>query len=103
MTISLPIDSEANALLNNDPLALLTAMLLDQQIPLERAFAAPYALVQRLGHDLDAEELAAYDPEALVEIFSRKPALHRFPKAMAKRVQELGRALVDNYDGKAES
>jgi uncharacterized HhH-GPD family protein len=103
MTISLPIDSEANALLNDDPLALLTAMLLDQQIPLERAFAAPYALVQRLGHDLDAEELAAYDPEALVEIFSRKPALHRFPKAMAKRVQELGRALVDDYDGKAES
>jgi uncharacterized HhH-GPD family protein len=102
MTISLPIDSEANALLNNDPLALLTAMLLDQQIPLERAFAAPYALVQRLGHDLDAEELALYDSEALIEIFSQKPALHRFPKAMAKRVQELCRALVENYDGKAE-
>ncbi|GAA3230275.1 HhH-GPD-type base excision DNA repair protein [Actinocorallia longicatena] len=102
MPITLPIDPEANALLNRDPLALLTAMLLDQQIPLERAFAAPYELTRRLGHDLDAEELASFDPDALIEIFGRKPALHRFPKAMAKRVQDLGRALVDTYDGRAE-
>jgi len=81
---------------------LLVAMLLDQQIPLERAFVAPYTLAQRLGRDLDAEELAHYDPEALVEIFGERPALHRFPKAMAKRVQELCRALVDQYDGDAE-
>lgn len=101
MPISLPIDPAANALLNRDPLALLTAMLLDQQVPLERAFAAPYELARRLGRDLDAAELAGYDPEALIEVFARKPALHRFPKAMAKRVQELCRALVEQYDGDA--
>ncbi|MCW2940585.1 MAG: hypothetical protein JWN00_3570 [Actinomycetia bacterium] len=101
MTLSLPIAPEANELLNSSSLALLSAMLLDQQIPLERAFAAPYELAKRLGHDLDAEELADYDPEALVGIFSRTPALHRFPKAMAKRVQELCRVLVDQYGGDA--
>lgn len=101
MTLSLPIDSEANALLNRSPLALLIAMLLDQQVPLERAFAAPGDLAKRLGHDLDVEELAGYDPDALVEIFGRRPALHRFPKAMAGRVQELCRVLVDRYDGDA--
>jgi uncharacterized HhH-GPD family protein len=76
-------------------------MLLDQQIPLERAFAAPYDLTQRLGHDLDAKELADYDPDALAAIFARRPALHRFPKAMAKRVQELCRMIVERYDGDA--
>ena len=101
MTLSLPIDAEANAMLNRSPLALLIAMLLDQQVPLERAFAAPSDLAGRLGRDLDAEELAGHDPDALVEIFGRRPALHRFPKAMAKRVQELCRALVDHYDGDA--
>src|SRR5262245_14463276 len=77
-------------------------MLLDQQIPLERAFAAPYELARRLGHDLDAEEIAGFDPEGLVEVFGRKPALHRFPKAMAKRVQELCQVLVREYGGRAE-
>lgn len=101
MTFSLPIDAEANALLDRDPLALLIAMLLDQQVPLERAFAAPYGLVQRLGHDLDARELAAYDPDALEEVFARKPALHRYPKAMARRVQELCRVVAERYDGDA--
>lgn len=101
MTISLPIAAEANALLNRSPLALLIAMLLDQQVPLERAFAAPYELAQRLGHDPDAEELAGYDPEALIAIFSERPALHRFPKAMAARVQDLSRTLVEQYDGDA--
>ncbi|WP_214108818.1 HhH-GPD-type base excision DNA repair protein [Acrocarpospora catenulata] len=102
MPITLPIDPGANTLLNHDPLALLTAMLLDQQIPLERAFAAPYELVKRLGHDLDARELAAYDPDALIELFARKPALHRYPKAMARRVQELAQSLMEHYDGRAE-
>lgn len=102
MAITLPIEPEANTLLNRSPLALLIAMLLDQQIPLERAFAAPAELVRRLGHDLDAEELAAYDPDALVELFGRRPALHRFPKAMAKRVQDLCRVIVERYDGEAE-
>ncbi|MFX0593776.1 HhH-GPD-type base excision DNA repair protein [Melissospora conviva] len=101
MTLSLPIEDEANALLNADPLALLIGMVLDQQIPLERAFAAPYDLAQRLGHDLDAYELASFDPDELTEIFGRKPALHRFPKAMAARVQEVCRVLVERYDGDA--
>ncbi|MGH3379034.1 MAG: HhH-GPD-type base excision DNA repair protein [Actinoallomurus sp.] len=102
MTVSLPIAPEANELLNRSPLALLMAMLLDQQIPLERAFAAPSDLARRLGHDPDAEELAGYDPEALVAVFSERPALHRFPKAMAARVQTLCQILVERYDGDAE-
>jgi uncharacterized HhH-GPD family protein len=102
VTVSLPIAPEANALLNRSPLALLIAMLLDQQVPLERAFAAPADLARRLGHDLSAEELADYDPEALVAVFGERPALHRFPKAMAARVQALCRVLVDRYDGDAE-
>ncbi|SCL33147.1 uncharacterized HhH-GPD family protein [Micromonospora pallida] len=101
MTLSLPIDPEANRLLNHDPLALLLGMVLDQQIPLEKAFTSPYVLAERLGHAPDARELAAYDPEALVEVFARPPALHRFPKAMAGRVQEVCRVLVERYDGNA--
>ena len=66
---------------------------------MEKAFSSPYVLAQRLGHEPDAAELAGYDPEALVEIFARPPALHRFPKAMAARVQEVCRALVERYDG----
>ncbi|RKR90924.1 putative HhH-GPD family protein [Micromonospora pisi] len=99
MTLSLPIDAEANELLQRNPLALLLGMTLDQQIPMERAFAAPYDLVRRLGHEPDAAELAGYDPEALTAVFAERPALHRFPKAMAARVQELCRVLVERYDG----
>lgn len=101
MTLTLPIDPAANDLLNRDPLALLLGMVLDQQIPLEKAFTSPYVLAQRLGHTPDAGELAGYDPEALVEVFARPPALHRFPKAMAGRVREVCRELVERYDGDA--
>jgi uncharacterized HhH-GPD family protein len=101
MSLTLPIDDEANKLLDRSPLALLVGMVLDQQIPLEKAFSSPYVLEQRLGHELDAKELADYDPEALVGIFARTPALHRFPKAMAARVQEVCRMLVERYDGDA--
>ncbi|MFC5181666.1 HhH-GPD-type base excision DNA repair protein [Actinomadura harenae] len=101
MPITLPIEDAANDLLNRDPFALLTAMLLDQQVPLERAFAAPRELAERLGHDPEPEEIAAHDPDGLVEIFSRKPALHRYPKSMAARVQSLARAIVVDYDGDA--
>jgi uncharacterized HhH-GPD family protein len=87
MTLSLPISPDANELLRRSPLALLVGMVLDQQIPLERAFASPYELVQRLGHEPDAQELADYDPAGLVEIF--------------KRVQEVCRILVDQYGGDA--
>lgn len=101
MPISLPVDDDANELLSRSALALLIAMLLDQQVPLERAFAAPAELVRRLGHEPTAEELAAFDPEALVSVFGEKPALHRFPKAMAARTQALCQALVSSYDGDA--
>ncbi len=102
MTLCLPIDPEANALLARSPLALLIAMLLDQQVPMERAFSAPHDLAQRLGHEPTAEELAGYDPEALTEVFSERPALHRYPRAMAARVQELAQMIAADYDGHAD-
>jgi uncharacterized HhH-GPD family protein len=101
MTLSLPIPAEANELLGRDPLALLIGMTLDQQIPLEKAFTSPYVLAERLGHVPTAQELADFDPDALVTIFATPPALHRFPKAMAARVQEVCRVLVARYDGDA--
>ncbi|MFY1669342.1 HhH-GPD-type base excision DNA repair protein [Plantactinospora sp. WMMB334] len=99
MTLSLPIVAEANELLRRDPLALLIGMVLDQQVSMEKAFAGPYELARRLGHEPDAAELATFDPEALTALFAERPALHRFPRAMAARVQEVCRALVERYDG----
>jgi uncharacterized HhH-GPD family protein len=101
MPLSLPIEPEATKLLHDSPLALILGMMLDQQIPMEKAFSSPYVLRQRLGHDLDAHELAAFDPEKFTEIFARPPALHRFPKANAKRAQEMCQVLVERYDGDA--
>jgi uncharacterized HhH-GPD family protein len=101
MTLTLPIEDGANELLSRDPMALLTAMLLDQQVPLEKAFSSPYQLAQRLGHEPTAAELADYDPEALAAVFSERPALHRFPRAMSARVQELARMITERYDGDA--
>jgi uncharacterized HhH-GPD family protein len=97
--ISLPVDDEANELLTRSALALLIAMLLDQQVPLERAFSAPRDLVARLGHEPTAEELAGYNPEELAAVFGARPALHRFPKAMAARTQDLARLIVSEYQG----
>jgi uncharacterized HhH-GPD family protein len=101
MPFSLPIDAEANALLDRDPLAVLVGLTLDQQITMEKAFTSPWVLAQRLGHEPTATELADFDPDALIAIFAEPPALHRFPKAMAARVQEVCRVLVDQYDGDA--
>jgi uncharacterized HhH-GPD family protein len=101
MTLSLPVQAEANELLTRDPLALLVGMLLDQQVPFEKAFSSPYELVKRLGHEPTAAELAEFDPEALAVVFAERPALHRFPRAMAGRTQELARLIVDHYDGDA--
>jgi uncharacterized HhH-GPD family protein len=101
MTFSLPIDAEANALLDRDPLAVVIGLTLDQQVTMEKAFASPYVLAQRLGHEPTAAELADFDPDALVAVFAKPPALHRFPKAMAARVQEVCRLLVDQYGGDA--
>ncbi|MDT4938645.1 MAG: hypothetical protein QOG80_2316 [Pseudonocardiales bacterium] len=93
----------ANELLEREPLALLIGMLLDQQIPMEKAFTSPDVLRERLGGSLDARTIANYDPAAFEELFRTSPALHRFPAAMAKRVQELARILVERYDGAAEA
>jgi uncharacterized HhH-GPD family protein len=94
-------DPEADQLLSEDPLALLIGMVLDQQVPLERAFSSPRDLKNRLGGQLDAAEIAAMDPDELAKVFSERPALHRFPAANAKRVQELCRIVVDEYGGDA--
>ena len=95
-------DREADALLSHDPLALLTGMLLDQQIPMEKAFKGPHVLLARLG-SLDARVIADAEPEAFAALVATPPAVHRFPGSMAKRLQDLCRALVDGYDGRAEA
>jgi uncharacterized HhH-GPD family protein len=102
--VHLATTDDANELLARDPLALLVGMLLDQQIPMEKAFTSPAVLAERMGSPvLDARAMAAYDPEAFETLFRTPPALHRFPAAMAKRTQELARAVVDRYDGDAAS
>jgi uncharacterized HhH-GPD family protein len=98
-TLHLSQDAEADALLSRDPLALLTGMLLDQQIQMEKAFRGPQVLRERLGHDLDAGELA--ERHDLAELFATPPAIHRFPGSMAGRVQELCRYLVEHHGGSA--
>ncbi len=91
---------EANELLETDPLALLIGLVLDQQVKMEKAFRGPYDLKRRLGH-LDAQTIATMDPDALVKVFRERPALHRFPGSMAKRVQALCQAIVEDYGGDA--
>jgi uncharacterized HhH-GPD family protein len=103
MTLSLPIEPEANELLSRDGFALLLAMMLDQQVPFEKAFNSPYQLALRLGHEPAAPELADFDPDALAAVFAERPALHRFPRAMAARAQELARMIADRYDGDASA
>jgi len=93
--------AEANALLAREPLALLIGFALDQQVPVPTAFAGPYKLQQRVG-TLDAGAIAAMDPARLEEAFREKPAIHRFPGSMARRVQELCTVVTDEYAGRAE-
>ncbi len=94
--------AEADALLDRDPLALLVGMLLDQQIPMEKAFFGPYLIAQRLGATrLDPVEIAGYEPDAFAKLFAGPPAIHRFPAAMAARVQELARRVEADYHGDA--
>ncbi|MFF3251197.1 MULTISPECIES: HhH-GPD-type base excision DNA repair protein [Streptomycetaceae] len=101
-TLHLAQQPEADALLSRSPLAALVGMLLDQQIPMEWAFSGPWTIAQRMGRDdLDCGEIAAYDPEAFSELLSQKPAVHRYPGSMAKRVQQLCQYLVEHYDGDA--
>ena len=93
---------DADRLLNTDGLALLLGMLLDQQVPMEWAFHGPHTLQQRLGH-LDAGRIAGMDREAFVAVCCAKPAIHRFPAVMGRRIHDVCRALVDGYGGRAEA
>jgi uncharacterized HhH-GPD family protein len=96
-------DEDANRLLATDPLAVMIGMLLDQQVPMEWAFRAPALLRDRLGGALDAAQIAAMPAEDLEAVFRDKPALHRFPAAMAKRTHALCVFLVEQYGGRADA
>ncbi|MFD3835159.1 HhH-GPD-type base excision DNA repair protein [Streptomyces sp. NPDC058642] len=103
VTLHLAQDPEADELLGRSPLAALVGMLLDQQVPMEWAFKGPRTIADRLGlDDLDAHEIAAQDPDAFATLLSDKPAVHRYPGSMAKRIQQLCQYLVEHYDGNAE-
>ena len=93
-------DPAADALLESNPFALLVGMLLDQQVPMETAFAGPKKIADRIG-GVDAREIADYDPEKFAALCSERPAIHRFPGSMAKRVQTLAQIIVDRFDGDA--
>ncbi|MEV0962537.1 MULTISPECIES: HhH-GPD-type base excision DNA repair protein [unclassified Streptomyces] len=98
--IHLAQQPEADELLGRSPLALMVGMLLDQQVPMEWAFTGPFTIAERLGkNDLDAHEIAALDPEGFAALLSQKPAVHRYPGSMAKRIHQLCQYLVAEYDG----
>ncbi len=102
MDLHLSQDPEADALLSKNPFALVVGMVLDQQVPLEWAFASPLELQRRLGKALDPKRIAQMDPEALATAFSSRPALHRYPGSMATRVQEVAKLVVERYGGNTE-
>jgi uncharacterized HhH-GPD family protein len=93
-------DPAADALLESNPFALLVGMLLDQQYPMEAAFAGPKKIADRMG-GVDAREIADYDPDKFAALCSERPAVHRFPGSMAKRIQALAQIIVDHYGGDA--
>jgi uncharacterized HhH-GPD family protein len=99
MTLQLAQDPKADDLLTRSPFALLMGMVLDQQFPMERAFAGPQVLAERLGREPDVAEIAGMDPERLAEIFATPPVIHRYPRAMAERVQQLAQIIVNEYGG----
>ena len=101
-TLAVTGNPAADELLNSNALALLLGMLLDQQVPMEWAFVAPYTLEQRLGH-LDLSRIVAAGPEALTSAFRAKPALHRYPASMATRAYALCQHLVDEYGAQPAS
>lgn len=102
MSLCITGDAAADQLLTDDPFALLTGMLLDQQIAMETAFAGPAKIRERLG-TIDPTEIAAHDPEAFEAAFRQTPAVHRYPGSMAGRVQALAAAVRDDWDGRAET
>jgi uncharacterized HhH-GPD family protein len=101
-TLYITGNPDADGLLNADGTALLIGMLLDQQVPMEKAFSGPEVLRQRLGH-LDADKIASMDVEDFVAVCCEKPAIHRFPAAMGRRVHEVCTVLAADYDGHAEN
>ncbi|QXC61259.1 Fe-S cluster assembly protein HesB [Aquihabitans sp. G128] len=102
---SFPItfDDDANELLAHDPLALLYGMLLDQQVPMTWAFRSPMVIKERLGDRWSPAGIAAMDPEEVVAVFCEKPAVHRYPAAMARRAHGIARVIVDEYEGDTAS
>jgi uncharacterized HhH-GPD family protein len=94
-------DSEADQLLATDDNALLIGMILDQQVPMEKAFSGPLVIAQRMGGTLDVAAIAASDEEEFVALCSRPPAIHRFPASMARRVRQCCQVLVEQYGGQA--
>lgn len=100
-TLHLSQDADADRLLSENPFALLVGMLLDQQIQMELAFLAPYRLAERLGTSLTPEAVVAREPDELEAVFRTKPALHRYPGAMAKRVRALAEHLLAEHQGDA--
>ena len=101
-TFYLTGDPAADELLARDPNALLLGMVLDQQVSMEKAFSGPAVIAERMGGALDVSAIAAADPEEFSELCSRTPAVHRFPGAMAGRLQSVCRQLVDEYGGQAD-
>jgi uncharacterized HhH-GPD family protein len=101
MAIHITGDEHADRVLEESPFALLTGMLLDQQFPMERAFAGPAKIVDRFG-SIEPAQVAAADPEQFASLCAEPPAVHRFPGSMAERVQAVARIVVDEYDGRAE-
>lgn len=99
--LHLTMDPTADELISRDPFALLIGGLLDQQFPMERAFAGPVKILERFG-SLDPAAIAAADPESFAELCSAPPAVHRYGRSMAGRIQQLARVIADEYDGRAE-
>jgi uncharacterized HhH-GPD family protein len=92
---------EADQLLTDDDNALLIGMVLDQQVPMEKAFSGPLVIAQRMGGRLDVAKITAMSEDEFVGLCSERPAIHRFPAAMAKRIRQVCQALTDEYDGEA--
>jgi uncharacterized HhH-GPD family protein len=100
MAIRIAQDAHADQVLTDSPFALLAGMMLDQQFPMERAFAGPAKVLERFG-TLDPAAIADADPEAFADLCATPPAIHRYGRSMAGRLQELARVVVDEYDGDA--
>jgi uncharacterized HhH-GPD family protein len=98
--VTIAQDPDADKVLTGNPFALLTGMLLDQQYPMEHAFRGPHKILQRFG-TLDPAAIASADPDEFAALCSTPPAIHRYGKSMAGRVQQLARVIVDEYDGDA--